>query len=212
MSDLANQIAALKQVLPSLPAKDMEFAASLIVQFGKKGALSPKQEPWVAKLVEKASAPAKPLDSLGSFAGVIDMFATAATHLKHPLITLDVAGQEVKLYVAGERASKPGWVNLVSKGGFSERQWFGRVSPEGEWEPSGKLDHEFGEQLVSLLIDLGLDPVKVVTESGQLSGRCCFCNSKLTDERSKAVGFGPDCADHYGLKAQWKAAAEKVAA
>lgn len=34
---------------------------------------------------------------------------------------------------------------------------------------------------------------------GQLYGRCCFCSRQLTDERSVAVGYGPDCASHHGL-------------
>ena len=50
------------------------------------------------------------------------------------------------------------------------------------------------------------NPAHVVTTYGHKRGRCCFCVQKLTDERSLKAGFGPVCARHWGLSAQWKAA------
>ena len=46
--------------------------------------------------------------------------------------------------------------------------------------------------------------VLTVPESGSLgyptaSGRCCFCHQSLDDERSTARGYGPVCAEHFGL-------------
>lgn len=34
---------------------------------------------------------------------------------------------------------------------------------------------------------------------GKLYGICCFCSRTLTDERSIGVGYGPRCAERYGL-------------
>jgi hypothetical protein len=51
------------------------------------------------------------------------------------------------------------------------------------------------------------------------TGRCCFCNHKIgegEDNRSAAVGYGPECAKHFGVpwgvKLDIKAAAEAAAA
>lgn len=41
---------------------------------------------------------------------------------------------------------------------------------------------------------------------GDLYSRCVFCSRKLTDDRSIAVGYGPDCAEHQGLPWGEKAA------
>lgn len=34
---------------------------------------------------------------------------------------------------------------------------------------------------------------------GKMTGKCCFCNSPLIDQKSTDVGYGPVCAKHYGL-------------
>jgi hypothetical protein len=76
-----------------------------------------------------------------------------------------------------------------------ERAWFGRVLVSGQYEPSQKAP----AGVATALRELAADPVKVATEHGKLTGRCCFCNIKLKDERSTAVGYGQICADHFGL-------------
>ena len=43
------------------------------------------------------------------------------------------------------------------------------------------------------------DPETVAAQYGSLTGNCCFCGRKLTDDRSTNVGYGPVCADKFGL-------------
>ena len=47
------------------------------------------------------------------------------------------------------------------------------------------------EELSKLLGKLAMNPARVAADYGKLSGNCCFCNSKLTDEKSTSVGYGP---------------------
>lgn len=51
----------------------------------------------------------------------------------------------------------------------------------------------------AITISLAENPAKVAADYGRLSGRCCFCKIELTDEKSIAVGYGPQCARSYGL-------------
>lgn len=37
------------------------------------------------------------------------------------------------------------------------------------------------------------DPEKYAGEYGMHSGRCGFCNHRLTDPKSKEIGIGPEC-------------------
>jgi hypothetical protein len=43
------------------------------------------------------------------------------------------------------------------------------------------------------------DPVQAAVAYGHAIGNCAFCARQLTDDRSVAVGYGPVCAERYGL-------------
>ena len=143
--------------------------------------------------------------AVGSFSGVIALFDVAKTHLKFPKITLLCNGKKITLSVAGARSKNPGSVNIVGEGKFPNREWFGRVTPEGNWIPS-RSGVWMMEALTTLLTEFSADPAKVAKEHGRLTGSCCFCNKTLglgEDKRSIVVGFGPVCAEHFGLKTEW---------
>jgi hypothetical protein len=204
MTTFANAAAALDTLranLAALPANDQGFAQSLIDQSAARG-LSEKQMLWVNKLALRATgtAPAPQAVTVGDFAGVIALFATARAHLKHPRIRLQTeAGQKVALAVAGENARRPGTVNVTDGRPFGEGTWFGRVTPEGAWEVSSKVDAATATSVSALLTALASNPAGTAAHYGRLTGNCCFCNRTLTDERSTDVGYGPICADRFGL-------------
>lgn len=202
------RVKALESVIPALDPKDRGFAQSLVDQWNKHNRLSDKQIPWVTKLVaraERKDLPAETTD-VGTFKGVLDLFKTASQHLKYPKITVVVHDQEVQLSVAGPNAKAPGTVNVTDGKPFGQNQWFGRVHPDGKWERGHKVDDEQAEEIKTLLQEFSEHPAETAGKYGKLTGRCCFCNSGLTDEHSTGVGFGPVCAKNYGLTAQWKAA------
>jgi hypothetical protein len=194
--------------LPGLSISDRDFAASLIGSFKRYGHLTPGQSPWVGKLIARATQ-AKPETisiSLGSFANVVTLFTKAKAHLKYPKIKLDCGGTPVILSVAGPSSKNPGSINVAGEGRFGNRSWYGRITPAGEWIPSQSTV----ANLQALLTDFGIDPAGVAKKYGVLTGNCCFCNTALTDARSRAAGFGPVCAGHYDLKEEWKAAAKNA--
>ena len=43
------------------------------------------------------------------------------------------------------------------------------------------------------------NPTEAAKVSGKLTNQCCFCNRALTDERSVIHGYGPVCAQNFGL-------------
>jgi len=163
-----------------------------------------------AKATKTVVAP-KPAVSVGSFSGVIALFNAAKAHLKYPKITLVCEGKKIILSVAGSGSKTPGSVNVAGEGQYPNRVWYGRVSPEGAWVPSNS-GAAIQTALTSLLKEFGENPAGVAKAHGKLTGNCCFCNKVLgkgEDKRSIGVGFGPVCAEHYGLKAEWnKGAAE----
>ena len=144
-----------------------------------------------------ALAPRAPraTETVGDLSRIIAMFDRARTHLRRPAIVLD----GFRVNIAGARAQEPGSLTVTApeRDDASQygRAWYGRVTRAGEWMPSRDAPEGLGAKLRAF----AADPAGVAAEYGRLHGACCFCRRALRDERSTAVGYGPDCADHYGL-------------
>lgn len=195
--DNTQALETLKTRLASgtVPPRDAEFVGSLVGQAAGRG-LSEKQWYWVVKLATRYTQPEAEERKVADFAGVYKLFAKAKEHLKFPKIHLLVEGVEkLKLYVAGPRSRVPDVVNVV---GEDTETWYGRVYPDGRWQ-EGRGSPEANKAVEGLLTRLASDPEKVATEYGRLTGNCCFCSRKLSDERSTEVGYGPVCAKKFGL-------------
>ena len=195
-----NDIKALTDAMPTLPARSQEFARSLLAQAADRG-LSEKQMFWVRKLVADASKPKENTSvNLGDFSGVIALFKNASERLKHPKVRLQLAdGSPVALSVAGTNARFPGTVNVTDGKPFGSAIWYGRVDTSGKWDISGKVDMATATALTALLANFAANPAKVASAYGKATGSCCFCARELTDARSVAVGYGPICADKFAL-------------
>jgi hypothetical protein len=199
-------------------AKDLTFASNLINQFNRKGTLSDKAAPWVAKLIARAKGETPAPANVGNLSGLLDLFKTAGGKLKFPKIRLQVNGKGIVLSVAGERSKAPGSINIAGDGAWTERPWYGRVSPEGVFDPARSVDAAFAEAIAALLEELSSNPLAAVQRYGRLTGCCMFCGDSLgprnggpdtpTTRRSLAAGFGETCAKNYGLHAEWKQAAK----
>jgi hypothetical protein len=192
----------LKEQLTKLPAKDQDFAASLLDQLERKGKLSDKQWFWVDTLAARISqGPVEPVTlDVGDFAGVIALFEKAKQHLKYPRVRLQLPdGRPLVLALAGPGSSRAGWVNMTDGRPFGENLFYGRVSPAGNWEMGHAIDEIVGDAVAELLHRLAADPEQVASSYGKLTGCCCFCTSQLSDPKSTEVGYGPVCAKRWGL-------------
>ena len=130
----------------------------------------------------------------------------AKKHLKYPKIGLQLPdGSPVTLYISGDRSKYPDTLNVkISDIDRYSEDWYGRIFDDGVWHRPRNVNPEKVAQLVVLLKDLADDPAGVAMAYGKITGNCCFCRRPLSDDRSTEVGFGPVCADHYGLKEFWK--------
>lgn len=193
--------AALAANIGKLSMKDQAFAASLLVahkrHIEKGWSFSAKQAEWLVKLNERATAPApEPAAQLGDMAGLYAIFEKAAEKLKHPAIVVSTPVGTVRLSLAGPKAKFPGTVNVAEDKPFGEARFFGRITKAGALTVGGK---GCPVELVEFLTAFAQEPAKMAAKHGHATGACCFCSKKLTDPKSLAVGYGPTCADHYGL-------------
>lgn len=203
-------VETLRAALPQLGNGDRSFAESLLAWHDSGKALSDKQFHWVGKLAARAQPP-KQAAQVGNLSALLTLFGKAKEHLKYPAIVLRVplsTSQHfaIRITVAGEKARHPGTLNVTTqdKGLDDRRVWLGRVYLDGRYEPSngadlGNVDPEWNAKVSASLEALAAAPAETAKAHGKLTGCCCFCEQKLTDERSTAVGYGPRCAKNFGL-------------
>lgn len=197
-------VAQLEQAGVPVEASAKSFVQSLIDQFKKKGYLSEKQEYWLRVHYDRAlgllSKPEPKKEAVGSFSGVYALFKKAKQHLKYPKIVLALAsGAPVVLKLSGQGSKVPNTVNVTDDQPFGQNKWYGRISEQGEFTESSRIAEQEMNEVARLMRKLSENPAEVAAKYGHLTGNCCFCNKKLTDEKSTSVGYGPVCAQHYGL-------------
>jgi Family of unknown function (DUF6011) len=199
--ELQEKIVALEAALTAGKLNgSADFARNLINGYRRFGNLTPKQLPWVDNLLARAEGKENPTAALENFSGVYSLFQRAKVHLKYPKITLLFPdGGALKLYLSGPRSKMPDTVNLVEPTAVGpERAWYGRVLADGRFTASAPA-RPILDKITAVLNRLAREPEKVAAEYGKLTGNCCFCSLPLSDSRSLAVGYGPVCAEHYGL-------------
>lgn len=196
MSDTLALVANLTLALPKLSTNDQSFAQSLLRSAAGRFGPSPKQAHWMQVLADRANAPAPAPAATVSVAGIITLLRGAAEHLKYPKVRLTTeSGQRVVLSIAGERSKYCGDVLVTDGGPFENRTYFGRITQSGEVLGSRSLTDE----VTSLLVAFAADPAGVGALIGRRYGHCCFCARELETRESLHVGYGPVCADKYGL-------------
>lgn len=195
--------------------RDAEYAANRAEMIASRAAAKAAEE------LARASIQTE----VGDFRAVISLMRGDAqdSKIRFPKIRLQLEnGTPVILAIAGAGARQPGTINLSNGGEFGtpENVWFGRVTPEGRYEPNSKTDWSTKQPQVSvqtatsvaaLLSLLATDPVGVAARYGKLTGQCCMCSKALTDARSAHVGYGKKCAQNVGWYYPTAADMKKIA-
>lgn len=122
--------------------------------------------------------------------------AKADKKLKFPKIRFDFEEGRIRISVAGPNSRTPGAIMVTDGGPYGANVFYGRVHTDGRWEPARDGAPEW---VVAALHGLAKDPAGYAKVYGQRFGNCCFCGLDLRDGRSVAVGYGPICAENYGL-------------
>lgn len=177
-----------------LPAeRDASFAESLCTQFRQSYSLSPRQWEWVNTLLERAYG-SEPL--YGDFKAVLVMFRIAGERLKKPKIRL-MSDDNIFVQLTFN-PEKPSVIEIHRDGwqGHGKRKLAGWIYEE---QIVPYKSDRFTEGMKSVIQDFSLDPKRVSLAMAKRIGACMYCGSRLTDDTSKAVGYGPICAETYEL-------------
>ncbi len=194
--------------LDQLSERDVEFATSLLRAYDSERGASEKQAHWLGVMAERvaqklAKREPEPMVTGHLFERIVEMFDSASLKLKYPKVRghFRAHGEELplKLSRAGGGARYPGSINVSDGGPFGENVWYGRIHSDGTFEPNRRINIEEMRALVTYLTKFNTDPESHAKAHGQEYGECCFCARELTDHRSLDAGYGPVCAERYGL-------------
>ncbi len=126
--------------------------------------------------------------------------------LRNPQLRLSTAdGYQLKIKWAGARSRNPGSIYVLERGavhdplnpGFgSSGAYFGKLDGE-TGEVDAKLQQHDG--VLETLQAFEDNPTGEALRQAGVIGACCFCGRTLTTDESNAVGYGPICAEGWGL-------------
>lgn len=169
-----------------------EFAQKLLAS-ARARTLSPLQVAWLHRLATDALRPAVE----ASLRPVVVMLTTAAAAQKRrPRIVLRTAsGADVVLTLDGEGSRAPGTVSATDGVRFPGGRFYGRIGTEGRF----LRGRDCTDEVLSLLEALAANPLAVAAQHGCATGSCCFCGRPLSTAESRSAGYGPICADKFGL-------------
>lgn len=179
----------------NLSTRDTDFAVSLLQQFDERGTLSEKQAYWLRKLADRAAGTPEPDHGIDGTALIAYFDRAAEAGLQYPKMKLTAGGHPLVLSRCGPRSKHHGAINVTDGGSFEDGRWFGRIARDGSFTAGQAC---YGDVL-AVLRALAADPVKTSALYGQRTGSCCFCRRHLEDYRSVAMGYGPICAEKWGL-------------
>lgn len=182
-----------------LTAKEQGFVKNCVKDLRKYPSLTWKMHKWASSIVHRVMNKdvQSAYDKLPSLKGVFDIFATAADNLKFPKITFDTDNLGViRIQRAGAKSKYTGQLMITDGRRFGDNRWYGRIDLDGNMVAGMDV---MTDPQIKFLERFSKDPVAIAREYAKESGHCCFCNKELTDKKSTSKGYGPVCAENYGL-------------
>ena len=121
---------------------------------------------------------------------IFELFTNAAMHLRYPAINfISKDGHKIRIYLATK-----GYIAIKLNG-----EYIGKLPAAYKniiLYDSPLFNHN---ELMDELDTLMSNPISESALRGKEYGRCCFCNRELDNEGSIQHGYGPICAEKWGL-------------
>lgn len=153
--------------------------------------------------IENQAANSESDEQAKPFDRIFSMFKTAKdSGLDWPKIVL---GGDLNLTLT---MNAKGIINITNgeRYGTPSNVWYGRISPAGSAASKDAFMFLRANQppvdkdiIQGYIRDFDKDPATSAKLYGHTTGNCMFCARKLTNAVSVAVGYGPVCAENFGL-------------
>lgn len=166
-----------------------EFAASLLIQYGRKGMLSERQWDAAESVILKARQSAMRREQNRRRVDVSRIETLLKTARDSGLKTPSFRIGDLRFSLAGTNSKNSGAVYVKMMGEYAGKIMAGTFMPVAS-APDGLGD---------VIQEIAADPRGKAIEHGRTTGRCACCGRELSDPKSVALGIGPICADAWGL-------------
>lgn len=181
-----------------LNSNNSDFAASLLDQVKKKGDLSPAQLQAVYQSIAREEDWAKQREQKATQTQIdmTDLLNRFALALKAGIKRPKVNTGDLLFSLAPAHSHNAGCVYVKGeKDAYGDRPYLGKITPEGKFFAGRGVEDEVKQRIA----EVGSDVVGSAKAHGAQHGNCCFCGSPLSTDASVSNGYGPICADRYGL-------------
>ena len=181
-----------------LTSNNGDFAASLLAQVKKKGDLSPKQLQAVYQSIAREEDWAKQREQKATQTQIdmTDLLNRFALALKAGIKRPKVHTGDLLFSLAPAHGHNAGCVYVKGeKDAYGDRPYLGKITPEGRFFAGRGVEDEVKQRIA----EVGSDVVGSAKAHGAQHGNCCFCSRDLTTDESVSNGYGPICAERYGL-------------
>jgi len=120
------------------------------------------------------------------YAELFALFSKAATTLRYPAISFTLADtRKCRLYLATK-----GYIAVKIEGEYT-----GKIPDAGH----SLILYNQSKEIWNEIRQFCLSPISQSQIKGRKYGYCCFCGRDLDNASSVFHGYGPICADKYGL-------------
>lgn len=189
-------------------SQDYDIAQDMLRR-GARFGLSEKQWAFLYVIVSRASgtstrapraAVPRTVDPITSpkFPRVLALFVSAMRNgLAKPRVRFMTGAG---LHIALAPSSKyPNSIRVLdAKATDDSRRFHGWIDAQGFHVARG-CDSSTASDIVTTLRNVELDPVAAAKLYGRQTSSCCMCGRHLDTSESVTAGYGPICADKYGL-------------
>lgn len=171
-----------------IKARDTRFVGSLLDFYKAKSRWSENQLIYVKKFVTALDTPEIAAKKREVPPRLQEMLQLARTHLKFPKMTIPLKEGKLTCYL--NTFTEENKVLFRT----DDRQYVAViVGNQLEFTSRATDEHK------AIILELISNPDTFLALKGKEFGNCCFCGLKLSDDRSISAGYGPICAEHYGL-------------
>lgn len=138
-----------------------------------------------------------------------------ANGLRYPKIHLHVpeCDCEIILAQAGAKSTYPDSISITSPGGFGDNKFYGRLHTDAthfSWSRHELANKQRQYAFEHVIDTFANNPAKGAKLYAAKTGHCSFCGTPIKTDESMSVGYGPICADKYGLPWGEKTGANEV--
>jgi hypothetical protein len=133
---------------------------------------------------------------------MLDLFGRAKLHLKKPSLKFEInpgAGERLVFYIAGLTSKYAGMIMISNGKMFNdpENKWFGYITNNvHDAIYFTQQANEWNKQVIKNFVE---NPLGNAVLNGKEFCNCCFCGIELTSKESLHAGYGPICAENWGL-------------